>query len=246
MTRGTEITDELVEAARELARACDRLRFGSPVRHVYNPLLYAWSAHELYLRRYGGARAGCVLLGMNPGPWGMAQTGVPFGDVDSVRGWLGISSEVGQPAAPHPKKPVLGFGSRRREVSGSRLWGWARDRFTTPERFFSRLFVVNYCPLLFLDEGGRNLTPDRLASPERASLLAACDRSLVRTIAALQPGLVVGIGGWAETQARRALAGSGVGFGRILHPSPASPAANRGWAELAEQQLAALGVLPGT
>ena len=31
-------------------------------------------------------------------------------------------------------------------------------------------------------------------------------------------------------------------IGRVLHPSPASPAANRGWAAAAEKQLLALGV----
>ncbi len=38
------------------------------------------------------------------------------------------------------------------------------------------------------------------------------------------------------------LSGGSVRIGRILHPSPASPAANRGWAEVATSQLKALGV----
>lgn len=245
MTDRCAIAGALVDTARELAGACDRLRFSPPVRHVYNPLVYAWGPHESYLRRFAGQGAGTVLLGMNPGPWGMAQTGVPFGDVVAVRDWLGIAAEVGQPPDPHPAKPVHGFRCRRREVSGSRLWGWAQVRFGSADRFFARLFVANYCPLVFLDEGGRNLTPDRLAAADREPLLALCDRALARTLAALRPELVVGVGGWAEAQARRVLADREVRVGRILHPSPASPAANRGWAAQAERQLAALGVRLG-
>ena len=35
-------------------------------------------------------RKEAVFLGMNPGLWGMAQTGVPFGTVSLVRDWMGI------------------------------------------------------------------------------------------------------------------------------------------------------------
>ncbi len=58
----------------------------------------------------------------------------------------------------------------------------------------------------------------------------------------LDPGLVVGVGAWATKQAERALAGTGVTIGTILHPSPASPRANRGWVTQAEADLEALGV----
>ena len=33
-----------------------------------------------------------VFLGMNPGPFGMAQVGVPFGEVAAVRDWLRIDA----------------------------------------------------------------------------------------------------------------------------------------------------------
>ncbi|MCL1859942.1 MAG: single-stranded DNA-binding protein, partial [Proteobacteria bacterium] len=75
----------LIAAARELSATLGKMRFAPPVTHVYNPLDYAWNVHERYLRRYGDGRKRVVFLGMNPGPFGMAQTGVPFGEVAAVR-----------------------------------------------------------------------------------------------------------------------------------------------------------------
>lgn len=232
----------LVEIARDLGAAVGSLEFGPPVTHVYNPLDYAWKAHEQYLEKYGAGPKEVVLLGMNPGPWGMAQTGVPFGEVNLVRDWLAIDACVARPEAEHPKRPVLGFDCARSEVSGRRVWSWARDRFGTPDAFFSRFFIANYCPLAFLEETGRNRTPDRLPLAERKPLLELCDRALVETIAALSPRLVVGFGRFATKRAETALAGLEVPIGTVLHPSPASPAANRGWVERAEQQLNELGI----
>jgi len=233
---------ELVSIARELTDGVHRLRFGPPVAYVYNPLDYAWAAHAQYLERYGTPPKEVLLLGMNPGPWGMVQTGVPFGEVSAVRDWLRIDAAVGRPRHEHPKRPVLGLACARSEVSGARLWGWARDLFVTPNRFFARFFIANYCPLAFMEPSGRNRTPDKLPAAERTPLLEACDRALRRTVEHLRPDVVVGVGAFAEQRAHAALAGMGVTIGRILHPSPASPAANRGWSERATRELAELGV----
>jgi single-strand selective monofunctional uracil DNA glycosylase len=76
-------------------------------------------------------------------------------------------------------------------------------------------------------------------------LLAACDAHLAALVAALEPEWLIGVGAWAEGRARIALTEAlrqGLRIGRVLHPSPASPAANRGWAEAATRQLYALGV----
>lgn len=234
----------LVSIAHDLLDRLAPLTFGEPVTHVYNPLRYARTNHETYLERYGDAPKQVLLVGMNPGPWGMAQTGVPFGEVGLVRDWLGIDGEVGKPASEHPKRPVEGLDCPRSEVSGRRLWGWAKERFGTPERFFERFFVYNYCPLAFLEASGRNRTPDRLKAPERQALFAICDEALERTVATLSPRTVVGIGKFAEGRAQEALAGMDAppALGRILHPSPASPAANRGWTDRAEAELVALGI----
>ncbi|NMG75797.1 uracil-DNA glycosylase family protein [Aromatoleum diolicum] len=231
----------LIAAARALSHTVDAMRFAAPVSHVYNPLDYAWAIHEHYLRRYGAGRKRVVFIGMNPGPFGMAQTGVPFGEIDTVRDWLGLAGAVGKPATENPKRPVEGFACARSEVSGRRLWGLFRERFGSAEAFFAEHFVANYCPLAFFD-GGRNLTPDKLPAAESQPLLAACDEHLRRMVEALAPEWVIGIGAWAENRAAEALAGRGVRIGRVLHPSPASPAANRGWSEAASRQLAELGI----
>jgi len=236
------IASGLRAAARRLARETAELRFGPPVTHVYRPLEYARRPHELYLERYGATEKRVVLLGMNPGPFGMAQTGVPFGDVASVRDWLGIAAPVGRPRDVHPRRPVEGFACRRGEVSGARLWGAIASRYGRPDSFFRKAFVANYCPLLFLEESGRNRTPEKLRKEERAELFAACDRHLLRLVELLRPRWVVGVGRFASERARAALAGSGPRIAQIPHPSPASPLANRGWDRAAWAALAEAGV----
>lgn len=236
------IADELVEAAIQLRDAGDRLQFSAPVAWVYNPLTYAWPAHEAYLRHFGNRRKRVVFLGMNPGPFGMAQTGVPFGEVAAVRDWLGIRARIGKPSREHPRRLVEGFACRRSEVSGLRLWGLFAQRFDRAENFSRAHFVANYCPLAFLEKSGRNLTPDKLPLRQVAQLYAACDQNLHRVVEALQPEWLIGIGDFAEKRAKLLFTGSSLKVGKILHPSPASPAANRGWAVLATAQLQALGV----
>jgi single-strand selective monofunctional uracil DNA glycosylase len=232
----------LIEISRQLSRRVARLHFAAPVTHVYNPLVYARAPHERYLERFGAAPKQALLLGMNPGPYGMAQTGVPFGEIALVRDWMGICEPVQSPKREHPKRPVQGFECSRSEVSGARLWGWARDRFETPERFFEQFFVVNYCPLCFMEESGKNFTPDKLPKEERALLFAACDAAVVAAVRELRPEWVIGVGAFAEKAAARALTDETVKIGTVLHPSPASPRANRGWARQAEADLLALGI----
>lgn len=231
MTRPTA----LYRITRQLAREAAALRWRTP-SHVYNPLIYAWAAHREYLRRYGRRRGRVLLIGMNPGPWGMAQSGVPFGDVLMVREWFGIEARLGR-ALPrqHRKYPVLGMACQRNEGSGSRLWRWAEARLGTPENFFARFFVWNYCPLLFIGDG-HNLTPEHLRAREAEALTAVCDRALASVIRALEPAAVVGIGRYAERRARELL-GDGAAVHYLPHPSPASPAANRHWSALAEHAL---------
>lgn len=223
------------------ARLCS-LTVDPPVTHTYNPLMYARQGYERYVNRYGNSVKTVILVGMNPGPFGMAQTGVPFGDVQMVRDWMGITAAVGQPAVVHPKRPVAGFACSRAEISGRRLWGWARARFGAPERFFKHFLVLNYCPLLFLEKSGRNRTPDKLARAERDRLFDACDRALRESVEIFQPQWVVGIGEFAAKRAMEALSGADRIVGRIAHPSPANPRANRGWVALIETELAALGI----
>ena len=218
------------------------LRFSAPVTHVYNPLEYARKPYSQYCRRYGSPDKEIVLIGMNPGPWGMAQTGIPFGEIKAVKGWMNIEAPVGQPASVHPKRPVTGFECTRSEVSGKRLWGWAQEVFKTPEKFFSRFFVANYCPLQFIESTGRNRTPNQLPKSEKKALLTVCDLALQQTIEYLKPRYVIGVGKFAGDRARSAISNPAITIGSITHPSPANPRANRGWKTLVEEELSALGI----
>lgn len=235
---------QLLQAIDDLTLELAPMRFAEPVSHVYNPLTYARAGYAAYLELAGSGPKRALFLGMNPGPWGMAQTGVPFGEAAIVQDWLRIHAEIGRPDPEHPKRPILGFACPRAEVSGSRVWGAVREHFRTPERFFERYFVGNYCPLIFMEASGRNRTPDKLQAKERQALFEACDRHLRRMVEILQPEWVIGIGTFAEQRAAIALSGSGVSIGRILHPSPANPATNQGWAKVAARELGDLGLCP--
>lgn len=240
-----------------LAAECGALRFRPQVAAVYNPLVYAIRPHKLYLKLAGAAPKKVIFLGMNPGPWGMAQTGVPFGEIPAVRDWLSIEAAVGKPEREHPKRPIEGFSCTKSEVSGRRLWGLFRERFGTPENFFREHFVANYCPLVFMEEGGANITPDKLAADESGHLFEICDRALADTIKLLKPQWVIGVGGFAKKRIDRVrerfFAGENSGkapgktkldfsTAQILHPSPASPKANAGWDREVIKTLTELGL----
>lgn len=232
----------LVESAKRLRDTVGKLRFSPPVSHVYNPLDYAWAAHEAYLRQFGNSNKRVIFLGMNPGPFGMAQTGVPFGEISSVRDWLGIQEKIGKPALEHPKRPVQGFDCPRCEVSGQRLWGLFAKSFVSAKDFSKEHLVMNYCPLAFIESTGKNRTPDKLPASERDELFKACDAHLREAVQILKPEWLVGVGDFAMKRAEEIFPNGSVKIGRILHPSPASPAANRGWAEAATRQLREMGI----
>lgn len=234
----------LLRSARQLKEAVNRLQFGSPISHVYNPLDYAWACHEAYLRRFAVPPKRVVFLGMNPGPFGMVQTGIPFGEVKAVRDWLGLQAPVGKPRLEHPKRLVTGFACARSEVSGQRLWGLFARKFGDPERFFKQHLVLNYCPLAFMEHTGRNRTPDKLSRHEKEALFVACDRHLHNAIEALQPEWLIAVGDFARRRAEAVFPAGKPRIAQILHPSPANPAANREWAKVVTEQLAKLGVWP--
>ena len=223
---------KLVSASRILARDAGKLRFTPPVCYVYNPLVYARVPHESYLARFAEAPKRVVFVGMNPGPWGMAQTGVPFGEVSAVRDWLRLSGAVGTPANTHPRVAVRGFDCPRSEVSGRRLWGLFQETFGSVERFAADTFVSNYCPLMFLDDAGKNVTPDRIGRQDQAALFPLCDRFLLVLIDTLQPDWLVGVGKFAEQRLRAVLdkyPDTATRDTTITHPSPANPRAQKDW-----------------
>ena len=239
----SKLVEQLLDAASWHRDACNRLSFQPPVQWKYNPLDYAWTAHESYIKKYARPTCEVLFLGMNPGPYGMAQTGVPFGEIAAVKGWLGIETVVSKPAHEHPKRPNEGFAFTKSEVSGRRLWGLFERKFSKPQNFFRTHFVTNYCPLVFMDDGGRNVTPDKIKRDDALKLNEVCDEHLRRLLNALKPSFLVGVGAFAEDCLNRvANEWATVRISRILHPSPASPAANRDWEGTATKQLIEAGV----
>jgi single-strand selective monofunctional uracil DNA glycosylase len=238
--RTSSLHTELARIARRLSRDLRGVKPGSAVTCTYDPLDYAWTAHAAFLAQ-ARARPRALLLGMNPGPFGMVQTGVPFGEVAAVRTFLGITSGVRPPVRMHPRRPVLGFDCPRSEVSGRRFWGLMRQAFGTRRGFFRAAFVWNWCPLAFTAASGANITPDHLPSASRKRIERTCDAALRDVIEALEPAMVIGIGAFARDAATRAI-GNRLPVHMVLHPSPASPAANRGWEAQARRQLRACGL----
>lgn len=230
-------SQSLISATQKLSHEVSRMKFSSPTSYVYNPLEYAWKIHQAYLELAGKTKKKVVFLGMNPGPFGMAQTGVPFGEIPAVRDWMGLRGKVGKPDLEHAKRPVEGLDCQKSEVSGRRLWGLFAERFESAEAFFKDHFVANYCPLVFMEDTGRNRTPDKLPADERKDLEKVCDQHLRELVEILEPSWLVGVGGFARKRAEEALGTMDIKIATILHPSPASPAANRGWAEAATKQM---------
>lgn len=235
------ISHDILAAEKRASLKLNKLTFAEPVTHVYNPLDYAHRPHRQYVETYAKQGVEALFLGMNPGPFGMAQTGVPFGEIEHVRDWMGVNGEVDQPDNVHPKRPIEGFACQRSEVSGQRVWSWAKDRFGAAHHFFDRFYVHNYCPLVFMADTGRNITPDKLSKAEREAVYSLCDQLLADIVATMQPQRIIGVGGFAEAAAKRVV-GDTLPVNRILHPSPASPAANRDWRGTVEKELTAMGI----
>lgn len=245
---GDTVAGNILRAEKQMSDSLENLSFSSPVTHVYNPHVYAWDLHEWYVKTYGDSRREILLVGMNPGPWGMAQTGVPFGQVDTVKDWLKMPADIAQlirsPDKVHEKRPIDGLDCKRSEVSGRRLWKeFAEEKYKTPESFFSSseqgFFVHQYCPLMFLESTGRNRTPVQIRASERKPLLEICDQALLQVIQAVQPKIIGGIGAFAADRCKIVVEQAGIDarVGKLLHPSPASPAANKGWVEKFSAQL---------
>lgn len=234
---------DILEKSKQLSYHLQSISLPEQIGFAYHPLDYAWKVYEAYVKQFAQGKKKILYLGMNPGPFGMAQTGIPFGEVQAVKNFLGLNEQfpIHSPVQFHPKKPVLGWSCKRSEVSGKRLWGWLKDRYQTAERCFEENFVLNYCPVLFLKDTGCNLTPQDLPKNSLHAILEACDEHLRDWVNYLQVEHVIGVGQFAADRARNAL--SDVPIHTLLHPSPANPHANRKpWGETATHQLQEMGL----
>jgi single-strand selective monofunctional uracil DNA glycosylase len=227
------IVERMIEASSKLRddveKFADSLVKEGSVDVVYNPLAYAWEPHRAYLELASGGGAKTLLLGMNPGPHGMGQMGIPFAATSVVRDLLKITNlEVGQPRKPHPKRPISGLDWPKEEVSGTRLWGLLANEYGSAESIFKSVFLLNHCPLmLFSGERATNITPDKITGPTTKALLERCDEHLREVVDIMQIERVIGVGRYSEKRALNALSGIDISVTTCWHPSPASPLANR-------------------
>ncbi|CAG2210943.1 SMUG1 [Mytilus edulis] len=237
---------QFLEAEKRLCQHLKMISFGEPVSHIYNPLVYAFETHLKFLKTFCTSDKSVLFLAMNPGPFGMSQNGVPFGEVSAVRDWFKIRGNVQKPAREHPKRCITGLDCHRSEVSGGRFWGFFKRVCGTPEVFFRHCFVHNFCPLAFMSPTGRNITPPELRADQRNALNHACDMALIETLNILQVKIIVCIGKFVESRVQSVLKNQGnneIRVERITHPSPINPAANKGWDDTVYQQLKDIGIM---
>ncbi|XP_077300242.1 single-strand-selective monofunctional uracil-DNA glycosylase [Arctopsyche grandis] len=216
-----KISAQLLHVADILNSGLKDLKFSEPVKFIYNPTVYAFDPFKNYIEKFGNVEKKILFLGMNPGPFGMSQTGVPFGEINAVKSWLDIKGKVGKPDVECSSRLVLGFDCQRSEVSGKRFWDLAKTLCDTPETFFKNCFVFNYCPLQFIAINGKNVTPTDLKKQESDTLNRLCDTSLIETIRILNSKIVIGIGKFAEKQLKKVLVDNNtIEIYSIPHPSP--------------------------
>lgn len=285
---------DLIKTTRALADDLHALRCPAGVSHVYNPLRYMWPAHERFLSRHyvrereslpnvgrldlyrpaGTAKSRrYLILGMNPGPHGMVQTGLPFGDVVNAAAMLGYKTGDQIPApdlasvALHPSRPVIGLSATRREASGERLWGGLASIWGSLDAVLADCFAANYCPLAYFadDASGTNVTPEefgkrtvngkpnpRYDTAYAAELDEVCLPYLVRVARAMRVEVILAVGRYAEVKAKIIAALCPEATRRcpspkvvyLTHPSPLATRSAGEWATMARHALDAACVLP--
>jgi len=76
---GLTIAEKFLAVELQLCSELRSIQFpAAAVSHVYNPLEYAMAPHRQYVTTYCTTAKDVLFLGINPGPFGMAQTGVMF------------------------------------------------------------------------------------------------------------------------------------------------------------------------
>ena len=224
-------SEYIVDRTFKFAKDCSELCFSFD-GYIYNPLEYAWECHRQFLEKYVQQGAKSIFLGMNPGPFGMMQTGVPFGEINAVKQYLKINGNVEKPKKEHPSRPVEGLDVKRSEISGQRLWGLISNKYPDAD-FADDIAMFNFCPLGFIDKGktAKNITPDKLVKAERAVLENICMQYIRDVTDCIKPKYLVGVGKYAFEKLSLLNTEGKYKVFSIIHPSPGNPLANNGWAE---------------
>ncbi|MBP5434607.1 single-stranded DNA-binding protein [bacterium] len=235
----SDIANQIIEITHDFSRKAGSFELGTDDIFIYNPLHYAWDMHKKYLELAASHKIRVLFLGMNPGPFGMMQTGVPFGEINAVKSYLKLDGKVGKPSREHPRRPVEGLFIRRSEISGKRLWGLFAERYPDCRDFFAEHTVFNYCPLGFLTgtKSAKNLAMDLLPLSGRAILEQSCDEYLSEIVQILKPEVLIGVGKYAEKKMVSLFGKGDHQIFSIIHPSPGNPQANRDWDKKTAQKL---------
>lgn len=240
-----------LKATKTLNERFQELTFNEKVETYYNPLTYALPVHEAYLNKFGNEPKQAFFLGMNPGPWGMAQTGIPFTDPYIARDWMDLPQKsVGTPKNEREDRPVKGWESERKEASGQRLHGYFRRLYGSLESFFEIGIVQNYCPLVMYANDGTNLTPEDLLKDDREKIFKACGPYIEQLLHFYEPEVLVGIGRFGQRRLANVADLSQEEVFYLPHPSPASPIATRNggdyWRNLVKETLEEAGLYEKT
>ncbi|XP_059053181.1 single-strand selective monofunctional uracil DNA glycosylase-like isoform X1 [Achroia grisella] len=236
----SNLCNEFLDLIDQLNVNLEKLQLPNSVQCIYNPTIYARNTFEQYVRKYCNTKKKVMFFGMNPGPWGMSQTGVPFGEVASVRDWLHIIGPVGKPPTELSNRQVNGFNCKRPEISGKRFWGLFKKICRNPENFFHSSFVYNYLPQQWMKNSGANVTPGEFSASDMRPLYAICDPIFVKVLEIYEVETIIAVGKFCEKRAQKAikqyLPNATIQIFYLPHPSPRS-VNNTNWEEKAENCL---------
>ena len=186
----------IIELYKSLNIELDELKFFPPCFYVYNPLSYCFESFKIYFEYLNTEEEINLFFGINPGPFGMAQTGIPFGDKETVKNYLKIEPKIDIDKIPkqHPKKQILGLEVKRVEKSGRIFWGVIKEFYPEKYDFFKSNFVLNFCPLCFLDEQGRNITPKVLRKEDQIALYKILEIFMLKLFKLIKIKKLIAIG----------------------------------------------------
>lgn len=223
----------------DLNNELNELQFPKNITHIYNPIVYALNLHCQYIKKFLNGKKKVMLIGMNPGPNGMVQNGVPFGNTNTVKNLMKIQGQVDQPPSLNPKRPVTGLSCTTEEPSGVRIWNLLQKLAGSLEVFGEQCFLHNFCPLAFFDEQGKNITPSELKGKIKSTLRDICLKYLEKEIQLIQPEIIIAIGSYVGDSLRKLSKQSiyvrtNIKILQLAHPSPRS-LNNNNWPEKATE-----------